>query len=126
MIHDKDYMMRQVKQFSEFLSKMLLGKNEGKPEEEQLVFDTQLRGIFRKTFDQLASAPLEELSLWVEQQEEGNRPAYYELLGTVFYFKYKEIPNPDFAEKARHFYRLWQEKGRVFSLLVVQRLNELS
>ena len=29
MIHDKDYIIRIVKQFSEFLSRLLLEKNEG-------------------------------------------------------------------------------------------------
>lgn len=34
MIHDKDYIIRIVKQFSEMIANMLIGKNEGTLEEQ--------------------------------------------------------------------------------------------
>ena len=43
MIHDKDYIIRIVKQFSEFLSKMILGGESGGDEIElQRVFDNNM------------------------------------------------------------------------------------
>lgn len=48
MIHDKDYMMRQVRQLSELLSQLFLGKNEGLSTEETAEhLDSQLRSITR-------------------------------------------------------------------------------
>lgn len=125
MIHDKDYMMRMVRQFSEFLSRMLLGKNEGRPEEEQAVFDTQMKDIFNKNFDELAAMSAQEIRDWIESRDSTQHVAYYELLGHLFYFRFKEDGNPHHAEKARIFYELWQEKGQIFSLPVTARINEL-
>lgn len=62
MIHDKDYIIRIVKQFSEFVSKMILGgKNEGDLVELQRVFDTNMNDTFKMDFETLASKPTEEI-----------------------------------------------------------------
>lgn len=125
MIHDKDYMMRMVRQFSEFLSRMLLGKNEGKPHEQQAIFDTQMKDIFNKNFDALSAMTASDIMEWVESHESAQQVPYYELLGHLFYYKFKETSTRGHAEKARIFYELWQEKGQIFSLPVIARLNEL-
>lgn len=125
MIHDKDYMMRMVRQLSEFLSRMLLGKNEGKPSEEQPVFDTQMKDIFNKNFAELSAMGASDIMAWVESHESAQHVAYYELLGHLFYYRFKETRTRDHAKKARIFYELWQEKGQVFSIPLIARLGEL-
>jgi len=127
MIHDKDYMIRMVREFSNFLSKLLLGKNEGSTEEEsEMAFDTQMRDIFRLTFEDLSSKTKEELVSLVETHEAHHQADYYELLGNIFYYKIQSHPSKDAAEKAKLFYELWLQKSSIFSLPVMSRLQELN
>ncbi|MDO5616437.1 MAG: hypothetical protein Q4G16_09615 [Cruoricaptor ignavus] len=125
MIHDKDYMMRQVRQFSNFISKMLLEKNEGKPDEELLVFETQMKDIFKLGFEELSSKTTEEIKSWIEEREEKYHAEYYELLGNIFYLKYKETENKGFAQNAKTFYELYLQKSQIFSIPIINRINEL-
>ena len=125
MIHDKDYMMRMVMQFSDFLSKLLLGKNEGLPDDEQLVFETQMKDIFKMNFEELSAKTSDELIGWVDSHESHHHAAYYELLGHLFYFKFKEAGSRDFAEKSKTFYEIWIQRSQIFSLPVIQRINEI-
>lgn len=125
MIHDKDYVIRLVKQFSEFLSRMLLGKNEGDAAEEQLVFETQMKDIFKMNFEELDSLTAEEIHDLIKEKEQHQHAAYFELLGHLFYFKFKEQPNIAKAEKASLFYDLWLRKSQIFSIPVMGRIGEL-
>lgn len=125
MIHDKDYMMRMVRQFSEFLSKLILGNNEGKSEDLLLVFETQMKDVFKMDFETLSVLPFDEINAIVLNKEEKHQPEYYELLGHLFYYKFKENPTKDLAEKANNFYQLYLEKSQIFSIPVIQRLGEL-
>lgn len=125
MIHDKDYIIRIVKQFSEMIANMLLGKNEGTLEEQQMVFETQMKDIFKMDFEELSAMSIDEISAWVNAKDEPHHVAYYELLGHLFYYKFKEEGKRDFAEKAKAFYELWLQKSQIFSLPVMSRINEL-
>lgn len=125
MIHDKDYIIRIVKQFSEMIANMLLGKNEGTMEEQQMVFETQMKDIFKMDFEELSAMSINEISAWVNAKDEPHHVAYYELLGHLFYYKFKEEGKRDFADKAKAFYELWLRKSQIFSLPVMSRINEL-
>lgn len=125
MIHDKDYIIRIVKQFSEMIANMLLGKNEGTPTEEQLVFETQMKNVFKMSFEDLSSMSSEEIQAWVNEKDESHHIAYYELLGNLFFYKFKENPKPDLAEKAQAFYEIWLQKAQIFSIPVMGRMGEL-
>lgn len=128
MIHDKDYMIRMVRQFSNFLSKLLMGKNEGEEEESIMAFDTQMRDIFKMSFEDLSSQSIDEIIAIVQNQESHHQADFYELLGHLFYHHLVkiEIGNKDYAEKSKTFYELWIQKSSIFSLPIMSRITELN
>ncbi|WP_226063621.1 hypothetical protein [Kaistella polysaccharea] len=126
MIHDKDYIIRIVKQFSEFLSKMILGgKNEGDLVELQRVFDTNMNDTFKMDFETLSTKSTDEIVQLITEKDKSHHIPYFELLGHLFYFKNKQNPNPDFAEKANVFYEHYLQTSGIFSLPIVSRIGEL-
>ena len=126
MIHDKDYIIRIVKQFSEFLSKMILGgKNEGDLTEFERVFETNMKDTFKMSFEELAQKSTEEILEMVSEKDTAHHIPYFELLGHLFYFKNKENPDPEFAAKAKTFYETYLQKSGIFSMPIVSRINEL-
>ena len=125
MIHDKDYIIRIVKQFSEMIAHMLLGKNEGTPTEEQLVFETQMKNVFKMSFEELSAMDVQQLQNWVVSKDEPHHIAYYDLLGNLFFYKFKENPNKDLAEKAQFFMETWLHKSGIFSIPVMGRISQV-
>ena len=126
MIHDKDYIIRIVKQFSEMLATLLLGKNEGTlPEEQQNVFETNMNDTFKMSFEDLASQSTDSIIAMIDAKDKAHHIPYYELLGHIFYFANKENPNPDFAQKAKTFYEIYLQRSGIFSLPIVNRIGEL-
>ena len=126
MIHDKDYIIRIVKQFSEFLSKMILGgKNEGDVTELERVFETNMRDTFKMSFEELALKSADEITELVNTKDTAHHIPYFELLGHLFYFKNKENPSPDLAAKAKVFYETYLQKSGIFSMPIVSRIYEL-
>ena len=126
MIHDKDYIIRIVKQFSEFLSKMILeGKNEGDVTELERVFETNMRDTFKMSFEELALKSADEITELLNTKDTAHHIPYFELLGHLFYFKNKENPRPDYALKAKTFYENYLQKSGIFSMPIVSRINEL-
>lgn len=126
MIHDKDYIIRIVKQFSEFLSKMILGGESGGDEIEfQRIFDTNMNDTFKMNFETLSTLPTDEIVQLINDKETGHHIAYFELLGNLFYFKNKETANHDFAEKAIVFYDHYLQTSGIFSMPIVSRIGEL-
>lgn len=125
MIQDKDYIIRIVKQFSEFMAKMITGGNGDGNSDWQRVFDTNMNDTFKMTFDELANKSTEEIHALIAQKDTAHHIPYYELLGHLFYFKFKEEENKVYAEKSHDFYQTYLQKSGVFSLPVVNRMNEL-
>ena len=126
MIHDKDYIIRIVKQFSEFLSKMILGGESGGDEIElQRVFDTNMNDTFKMDFDTLAAKSTDEIVQLINDKDKSHHIPYFELLGHLFYFKNKETPNPDLAEKAIVFYEQYLQTSGIFAMPIVSRIGEL-
>lgn len=127
MIHDKDYIIRMVKEFSNFLSKLLLGKNEGELEDSEMAFETQMRDIFKMSFEELASKSREEIEQMISEKDLHHQADYYDLLGNLFYFAFKKDPtNKEIALKAKTFYELWIQKSSVFSIPIMGTITELS
>lgn len=125
MIHDKDYLIRIVKQFSEFLAKLLLEKNEGTLPDHQRLFETYMNDTFKMTFEELAAKTTEEITLLIEAKDKSHQIPYYELLGHLFYFKFKELAIQDFARKSKSFYECYLQKSGIFSMPIVSRIGEL-
>ncbi|MFC6266888.1 hypothetical protein [Frigoriflavimonas asaccharolytica] len=125
MIQDKDFLIRQIQQFTALLSKLLLGKNEGKPEEIELVIETQLKDIFKTTFPDLLQLSLEEIVEKVEVFKPHQQPELYEMLGHLFYFKNKENFSEKLAKYSIYFYEIWIAKAQIYSIPVNARIAEL-
>ncbi len=105
---------------------MLLGKNEGTiPEEQQRIFETNMNDTFKMSFEMLASKSTDEIVEIINEKDSAHQIPYFELLGHLFYFKYKEHLNKDFAEKAKTFYEVYLQKSSIFSLPIINRINEL-
>lgn len=125
MIHDKDYILRIVRQFSNMLSKLLLGKNENEFLEFETTFNTQMSDVFKMNFEELSNKSLVEIQEFVNEKNKNFHADYYELLGHLFYLKGKEIGNKAFLEKSKKFYELYLEKSKIFSLQIVNRIEEI-
>lgn len=125
MIHDKDYIIRIVRQFSDFLSGLLLGKNEGEASEQDLVFETQMKDVFKMEFAQLDAMSVEEISALVASKDPAHQLSYIELLGHLFFFKFQEQKSHDRALKAKVFYEKWLAESQIFSIPVIARTGEL-
>ncbi len=125
MIHDKDYIIRIVKQFSEFISRLLLEKNEVKLPEQDRIFDTNMNDTFKMDFEALSAKSTDEIVQLINEKDSSHHIPFFELLGHLFYFKNKETPNPDFAQKAKVFYEQYLQKSGVFSMPIVSRIGEL-
>lgn len=125
MIHDKDYIIRIVKQFSEFLAKLILEKPEGELSEQQRIFDTNMTDTFKMNFETLSEMSIEEIKTFIEEKDIEHHIPYFELLGNLFYFKFQQTENKDFAEKAKSFYEIYLQKSGIFSMPIVSRINEL-
>lgn len=108
------------------LATLLLGKNEGTlPEEQQNVFETNMNDTFKMSFEDLASQSTDSIIAMIDAKDKAHHIPYYELLGHIFYFKNKENPNPDFAQKAKTFYEIYLQRSGIFSLPIVNRIGEL-
>lgn len=125
MIHDKDYIIRIVKQFSEFISGLLVGKNEGFSTEEQVLFNTLMKDTFKMSFEELSSKSISEIERMISEKDNFQQLAYYELLGNLFFYHFKIISNKDFAEKSKKFYEIWLQKSQIFSISIIKRIEEL-
>lgn len=125
MIHDKDYIIRIVKQFSEFLSKLILEKPEGELSEQQRIFDTNMTDTFKMDFETLSSKTVEEITEMVLAKDTEHQIPYFELLGNLFYFKYKQTGSADLGSKAKAFYETYLQKSGIFSMPIVTRIGEL-
>lgn len=125
MIHDKDYILRMVQQLSEALSRLLLGNNEGIPQEEELAIDTQISNVFKCSKKELSEQTFEEILAEIQTKPESHQTGYYEVLGHFFFLQNRIEPKQELAQKAKNFYQIWLEKSQIFSLVVMQRLSEL-
>lgn len=125
MIHDKDYILRMVQQLSEALARLLLGNNEGVPQEEELALDTQIRNVFKCSKKELGEKTFEEIMAEIQTKPESHQIGYYEVMGHFFFLQNRIEPRQEWAQNAKAFYQIWLEKSKIFSLVVMQRLGEL-
>lgn len=126
MIHDKDYIIRIVKQFSEALSKLILNKNEGELPEQQRIFDTNMSDTFKISFDELSAKSVEEIAEMIEEKEVSHQIAYYELLGHLFYLKGNEKEDKKLLNASKRFYEIYLRESGIFSMPIMARIKELS
>jgi len=126
MIQDKDFTLRLIRQLTQALEKLLLGKPEESLMQKELDFDSLMKDIFKMDFAELSSKPKEEIIELVKLRESKDHSDYYEMLGNVFMFHFRTEHKPDFAEKAKSFYELYLTSSGIFAMPVINRLNELN
>ena len=125
MIQDKDFTLRLIRQLTQALEKLLLGKPEESLMQKELDFDSLMKDIFNMDFNDIASKSKEELIKIVKERESKDHADYYEMLGNVFMFHYKIEEKIDFADKAKTFYELYLQTSGIFALPIINRINEL-
>ena len=125
MIQDKDFTLRLIRQLTQALEKLLLGKPEESLMQKDLDFDSLMKDIFKKDFSEISSGSKEELIEMVNGKEPKDHSDYYEMLGNLFMFHYQKDNSPDFAEKAKTFYELYLQKSAIFALPIINRINAL-
>ena len=89
MIQDKDFTLRLIRQLTQTLEKLLLGKPEESLMQKELDFDSLMKDIFNMDFNDIASKSKEELIKIVKERESKDHADYYEMLGNVFMFYYR-------------------------------------
>lgn len=125
MIQDKDFTLRLIRQLTQALEKLLLGKPEESLMQKELDFDSLMKDIFNMDFNDIASKSKEAIVEIVKEREPKDRANYYEMLGNVFMFHYRTEGKLDFADKAKTFYELYLTTSGIFALPVINRINEL-
>jgi hypothetical protein len=125
MIQDKDFTLRLIRQLTQALEKLLLGKPEESLMQKELDFDSLMKDIFKIDFKELALKSKEELIEIVKERESKDHADYYEMLGNVFMFHYRTEGKLDFADKAKTFYELYLQTSGIFALPIINRINEL-
>lgn len=125
MIQDKDFTLRLIRQLTQALEKLLLGKPEESLMQKELDFDSLMKAIFKIDFTELSSKSKEELIEMVKLRETKDHADYYEMLGNLFMFHYRTENNLDFADKAKTFYELYLQTSGIFALPIINRINEL-
>lgn len=125
MIQDKDFTLRLIRQLTQALEKLLLGKPEESLMQKELDFDSLMKDIFKIDFNELSLKSKEEIIDIVKERESKDHADYYEMLGNVFMFHYRLEGTKDFAEKAKTFYELYLQTSGIFALPIINRINEL-
>ncbi|MBP7498288.1 MAG: hypothetical protein KA796_00320 [Chryseobacterium sp.] len=125
MIQDKDFTLRLIRQLSQALEKLLLGKPEESLMQKELDFDSLMKDIFKMDFAELLLKSKEEIIELVNLRESKDHVDYYEMLGNVFMFHFKTEENLDFADKAKTFYELYLQTSGIFGIPIINRINEL-
>ena len=125
MIQDKDFTLRLIRQLTQALEKLLLGKPEESLMQKELDFDSLMKDIFKINFEDIASKSKEAIVEIVKQRESKDHANYYEMLGNVFMFYYRTEEKLDFADKAITFYELYLQSSGIFALPIINKINEL-
>lgn len=126
MIQDKDFTLRLIRQLTQALEKLLLGKPEESLMQKELDFDSLMKDIFKMDFSELSLKSKEEIVEMVKLRESKDNVDYYIMLGNVFMFHYRTEGKIDFAEKAKYFYELYLSTSGIFAMPIINRINELT
>jgi hypothetical protein len=126
MIQDKDFTLRLIRQLTQALEKLLLGKPEESLMQKELDFDSLMKDIFKMDFTELSLKVKEEIIELVNLRESKDHVDYYEMLGNVFMFNYRTEGRIDFADKAKTFYELYLTTSGIFAMPIINLITELN
>ncbi len=117
--------MRQVKQLSDLLSRLLLGNNEGIPQEEELAVSTLIKSIFKCSEEELLDWQIADLNAYIDEVAPNNKIEFYYALGHFFFTTYSVNPCELARDKALYFYTKWTLESQIFSMVIQNRISEL-
>ena len=126
MITDKEFTLRLIRQLSQALEKLILDKPEESLMQKELDFDSLMKDIFKFDFVTLASKSKEEIIEIVQERQERDHKDYYEMLANLFYYNGKVENRVEYLDKAKTFYELYLKTSSIFSLPVINRINEIA
>lgn len=126
MITDKEFTLRLIRQLTQALEKLILDKPEESLMQKELDFDSLMKDIFKFDFVTLASKSKEEIIEIVQERQERDHKDYYEMLANLFYYNGKVENRVEYLDKAKTFYELYLKTSSIFSLPVINRINEIS
>lgn len=126
MITDKEFTLRLIRQLTQALEKLILDKPEESLMQKELDFDSLMKDIFKFDFVTLASKSKEEIIEIVQERQERDHKDYYEMLANLFYYNGKVENRVDYLDKAKTFYELYLKTSSIFSLPVINRINEIA
>ena len=126
MITDKEFTLRLIRQLTQALEKLILDKPEESLMQKELDFDSLMKDIFKFDFVTLASKSKEEIIEIVQERQERDHKDYYEMLANLFYYNGKVESRVDYLDKAKTFYELYLQTSSIFSLPVINRINEIA
>lgn len=125
MIQDKDFTLRLIRQLTQALEKLILGKPEESLMQKELDYDSLMKDIFKMNFEEVTTKTKEELVEMVSKTASKDHKDYYEMLGNLFYLKGKENGKKDFLEKAKTFYESYLLTSGIFALPIINRISEI-
>jgi predicted house-cleaning noncanonical NTP pyrophosphatase (MazG superfamily) len=126
MITDKEFTLRLIRQLTQALEKLILDKPEESLMQKELDFDSLMKDIFKFDFVTLASKSKEEIIEIVQERQERDHKDYYEMLANLFYYNGKVENRVEYLDKAKTFYELYLKTSSIFSLPVINRINEIA
>jgi len=126
MILDNAYTLKQLKQLTEALEALFLGSPDKNIMAENCVnADSFLGNVFGLDYAELQAKSAEDLLTLVEKQETKLHAPLYELLGNLFFQNYLKNSDSELGEKAKFLYQKYLETSGVFSLPIIQRINQI-
>ena len=125
MIQDKDFTLRLIRQLTQALEKLLLGKPEESLMQKELDYDSLMKDIFKINYQELAIMSIAEITDMVKQKEAKDHADYYQMLGNLFMVHYQESGAASDGEKAKTFYELYLQTSGIFAMPIIQRINNL-
>lgn len=126
MIQDKDYTLRLIRQFSQALEKLILGKPEESLMQKEMDYDSLIKDIFKMDFKALSSLDLDQIDDLVKERQEKDHKDYYEMLGNLYYYEGHQQKNPEMLRISKVFYQNYLTSSQIYSMPIINRITELN
>lgn len=124
MIQDKDYTLRLIRQFTQALEKLILGKPEESLMQKELDYDSILKDVFKMDFKAFSTLTIAEVEALIAERAEKDYKDYYEMLGNLYYFEGHQQKNPDYIRISKVFYQKSLTTSQIYSLPIIARISE--
>lgn len=118
MIQDKDFFLRQIKEITDLLNRMI-GLGPARTDIEQQIYTAT--GFTGEDYTSFSDERLEET---INQKGIDGRQLFLEFLGNLFYHQYQQTQDKALLYKAQKMYFLFQNESGIFSIEYFDRMQE--